>query len=393
MLFGGAARGGKSDALLMAAAQFLHVPGYAALLLRRNYPDLMQPDGLIPRSLEWWANKSDAHWSSQNRQWTFRCPNGGSSIIQFGYCSADNDIYRYQGSQYQFCGWDELTQFTEQQYLYLFSRQSRPATGLLSQVPLRTRAGSNPGGVGHIWCKERFIDHETAKGVYVPSRVIDNPTVDGEVYVESLGFLDAVTKAQLLEGDWEIVADSFFRGLERIQIVAARPLNEAFVRRVRFWDLAATEKQAGTDPDWTVGIEMGRHKDGSLWLLDMKRERLGPKGVRGLIKQTAAMDTTSVPIRIEREGGASGKLAAESIITEDLLGWPAFAVAPVGSKAERAEPWGAQIEAGNVRMVAANWNRPLLDEHRSFPLGTHDDIVDACSGAVVELSRAMPNIR
>lgn len=178
----------------------------------------------------------------------------------------------------------------------------------------------------------------------------------------------------------------FFRGLERVQVMDAAPASGAFARIVRAWDLAATEAQAGADPDWTVGAKIGRHKDGTFWVLDVQRVRLGPRGVRDLIKQTAQVDGSGVSIFVEREGGASGKIAASSIVTEDLAGFSARAIKPEGSKAERAEPWGSQIEAGNVRMVKAPWNRELLAEHQTFPLGTHDDIVDACSGAFRQLA-------
>lgn len=171
----------------------------------------------------------------------------------------------------------------------------------------------------------------------------------------------------------------FFRGLEKIRILDAAPTPDQFVRRVRAWDLAATEKQAGADPDWTVGALLGRHKDGTFWLLDIVRQRLGPKGVRQLIRQTAEADGKSVPIRIEREGGASGKLAAFSIVTEELAGWSAAAVPAKAGKAERAEPWAAQIEAGNVCFVRNGATAAVLDEHRAFPSGAHDDCVDACS--------------
>lgn len=178
----------------------------------------------------------------------------------------------------------------------------------------------------------------------------------------------------------------FFRGLETVQVIGAAPAESNFERIVRAWDLAATEAQSGTDPDWTVGAKVGRHKDGTFWVLDIQRQRLGPKGVRDLILQTARTDGVKVPIFIEREGGSSGKIAAQSIVAEDLAGFNARSVRPEGSKAERAEPWGAQIEAGNVRIVKADWNRPLLAEHQGFPSGSHDDIVDACSGAFRQLA-------
>lgn len=177
----------------------------------------------------------------------------------------------------------------------------------------------------------------------------------------------------------------FFRGLERIEIVGAAPAQ--FAKVCRYWDLAATEAQAGTDPDWTVGAKIGRHSDGTFWVLDVVRDRLGPKGVRDLIRQTAQADGVAVPIALEREGGASGKIAATSIVTTDLVGYSARAIRPEGAKEERAEPWGAQIEAGNVKMVAGPWNRELLAEHRQFPSGAHDDQVDACSGAFREIAK------
>jgi predicted phage terminase large subunit-like protein len=185
----------------------------------------------------------------------------------------------------------------------------------------------------------------------------------------------------------------FFRGLERIRVVGAAPTSEQFRQRVRFWDLAATDAMAGADPDYTCGVLMGRHTDGTFWVLDVVRVRVGPKGVRWAIRQAAELDGPSVAIRIEREGGAAGKIAADAIVTQELAGWPAAAVRPEGSKAERAEPWGSQIEAGNVCLVRAAWNAAFLDEHRAFPTGDHDDQVDAASGAFRQLTRPAPNIR
>ncbi len=182
----------------------------------------------------------------------------------------------------------------------------------------------------------------------------------------------------------------FFRGLERIRITPAAPTADQFTRRVRSWDLASTEAQAGADPDWTVGVLMGRHKDKTFHVLDVARARLGPQGVRAIIKQTAERDGRGVPVRIEREGGASGKIAAHAIVTDELAGWDARAVSPSGSKAERADPWGAQVEAGNVCLVRAEWNAAFLDEHRAFPTGSHDDIVDAASQAFGELTVPEP---
>jgi predicted phage terminase large subunit-like protein len=178
----------------------------------------------------------------------------------------------------------------------------------------------------------------------------------------------------------------FFRGLEKIPVVGAAPTLDQFTARCRFWDLASTEAQAGADPDWTAGTLLGRHRDGTYWVLDVRRDRLGPQGVRAFIRQTAQADGPGVRVRLEREGGASGKLAADSIVREDLAGFAALAVKPKGNKQERAEPFAAQVEAGNVRLVNGEWVRPWLDELRAFPTGKHDDMVDATSGAFAELA-------
>lgn len=206
VLYGGAARGGKTLAALMAAAQYVKVPGYSALLLRENFPDLMQPGAFIPLSKEWWYGR--VGWNEQQRRWTFP----GGATITFGYLERDDDVYQYQGSQFQTIIVDELTHHTEWRYRYLFSRLSRPDAGPLSQVPLRMRATANPGGKGHEWVKKRFISPQTREpaAVFIPARVADNPSVDQAAYVGSLSYLDPLTRAQLLAGDWDAVPGGRF---------------------------------------------------------------------------------------------------------------------------------------------------------------------------------------
>lgn len=218
VFYGGAAGGGKSSALLMAALKYVHIPNYAALLLRRSYTDLSLPGALMDRSHQWLNGK--AHWSGMDKKWTF--PSGAT--LTFGYLANENDKFQYQSSEFQFIGFDELSQFTETQYTYLFSRLRRLKE---SNVPLRLRSGSNPGGTGGRWVKERFIpddftpdwaleervwekdgeDEETGdviKRFFVPARLDDNPHLDQHEYELSLRNLDPVTRAQLRRGDWQI---------------------------------------------------------------------------------------------------------------------------------------------------------------------------------------------
>lgn len=218
VFYGGAAGGGKSSALLMAAAKYVDVPNYAALLLRRSYADLALPGALMDRAYQWFNGK--AHWSGMEKKWTF--PSGAT--ISFGYLATENDKYQYLSSEFQFIGFDEVTQFTESQYTYLFSRLRRLKN---SAVPLRIRSGSNPGGPGAMWIKARFIpddftpemaldeivrekdavDEETGEKIvryFVPARLDDNPHIDQREYEESLRNLDPITRAQLRRGDWQI---------------------------------------------------------------------------------------------------------------------------------------------------------------------------------------------
>lgn len=268
-MYGGAAGGGKSSAILLAGLRYIDVPHYAGLILRRTFKDLALPDAIMSRAKEWLIGKPGVHWDGDNYTFRFDCKGGGHSTLTFGYLETEVDKYRYQSSAFQFIAPDELTQFMESQYLYMFSRLRRPAIpcrhclvplrrvdgawihaqdsecqtpegemnslkeyAQLYDVPLRMRSATNPGGVGHEWVKDRFIPEDysgpdearvwekegvTAEGkpfhtYFVPSRLQDNPFLDQAEYEESLGLLDYVTSRQLLHGDWAIspTGDCYF---------------------------------------------------------------------------------------------------------------------------------------------------------------------------------------
>lgn len=197
-LYGGAAGGGKSDALLMAALQYVDVPTYAALILRRTFKQLSLPDAIMARSKDW-LKGSGAQWHEQRKQWTF--PSGAT--LTFGHMQHEESKYDYQGAALQFVGFDELTQFTESQYLYLHSR-TRRLEGV--GVPIRVFSGSNPGGIGHGWVKKRFVqaDSRDRGAVFIPARLRDNEHLDHETYIASLSHLGDVIREQLLNGDWGV---------------------------------------------------------------------------------------------------------------------------------------------------------------------------------------------
>ena len=149
-LFGGAAGGGKSSALLMSAMQYVDTPGYSAILFRRTFADLALPGALMDRFQSWIAPHDEVRWNGSTYTATF--PSGAR--ISFGYLINLQDYLRYKGAEFQFIGMDEVTEIRESDYRYLFSRLRRPASGPLAKVPLRMRSASNPAP---NWVRQRFI--------------------------------------------------------------------------------------------------------------------------------------------------------------------------------------------------------------------------------------------
>ena len=123
-LFGGAAGGGKSSALLMSAMQYVDVPGYSAIIFRRTYADLALPGAIMDRFQSWMAKYDDVRWNGNNYTAVF--PSGAR--ISFGYLNNQQDYLRYKGAEFQFIGMDEVTEIRESDYRYMFSRLRRPAT-------------------------------------------------------------------------------------------------------------------------------------------------------------------------------------------------------------------------------------------------------------------------
>lgn len=211
VLFGGAAGGGKSygqmvDALLFA----LRYPGSRQLILRRTFPELEK--SLIRTSLSLFPRSIYGFNSSTH---TGKFKNG--STIDFGYCAAENDVYQYQSAEYDVVRFDELTHFTEAQYLYLISRV-RGANGF----PKQLKSSTNPGGVGHGWVKRRFIDPSPPKSrflgedglsrIFIPSLLEDNGFLcHGDPnYKRRLLALPEREKRALLHGDWNIFEGQYF---------------------------------------------------------------------------------------------------------------------------------------------------------------------------------------
>ena len=223
-LYGGAAGGGKSDALLMDAIRQVGVPNYKALLLRKTYPQLAE---LIERS-RWLYGRAfpKARYNGSEHVWRF--PSGAQ--VRFGSINHPQDRINYQGHQYDFIGFDEATHFTQDEVEFLRSRNRPSGPG----TRVYCRYATNPGGIGHVYFKRRFVDpappgtrivekvqalapdgssrEYRLSRIFIPSTVWDNEALlkNNPKYVADLASLPERTRKQLLEGSWDYYAGQVF---------------------------------------------------------------------------------------------------------------------------------------------------------------------------------------
>lgn len=383
---------------------------YVGILFRNSFPELEKT--LIRESYKTYP-KLGASYSESKKLWTF--PSG--ALIYFGYLERDVDVEQYQGAEFQYVGFDELTHFSRFQFTYLASRLRGP-----HGIKPRMRATTNPGSRGHAWVKARWapwVDRSAeykgiqvgpgevlrfrygAKGeeyhdegrlnrTFIPAKLSDNPKLSEHDpgYADRLDMLDPVTRAQLKEGRWDVQPTAglyFQRGWFSALGLDALPPD---IEWIRFWDKAATEPHAGNeDPDWTVGLKIGKSASTGLFYLgDMVRMRGGPGAVEASIKVTAASDGKAVKIRMAQDPGSAGKSEVAAYVRL-LEGYDIRTKSETGDKVTRAAPVSAQASpkstGGNVGrfvIVAGGWNEIVFQELEAFPDGDHDDIVDALSG-------------
>jgi predicted phage terminase large subunit-like protein len=341
----------------MAALQFVDVPGYSAILFRKTYSDLALPGALMSRAFEWLGGTA-ARWSSDAKTWTF--PSGAT--LTFGYLDNAQDRYRYQSAEFQFIGFDELTQFGEQDYLYLFSRLRRLSG---AQVPLRMRSASNPGGTGHAWVKRRFLSPEAqaAGRVFIPARLEDNPHLDQAQYRKSLENLDTFTKRQLLHGDWSEFEGNHFHANQWPRF---RFVGDAYVLTPRRIIMAndlwcfivcdpATSSKATADP--TAALVIGVTPWPDLLILDAIRRRMD---ISEVIPSLAALSAKWHPAFVGIEEVSFAKLLVRDAARHPDIP-PVRALMPKGQgKLARAVP--AIVKAERREIHLPDDDPPWLDD-------------------------------
>lgn len=421
ILFGGGAGGGKTYGILLDVLWFHDIPGYTAIIFRRNSTHITAPGGLWDNSQELFRYFGGIPNCSL-LEWNF--PSG--AVIKFAHLSQEKDVYSYQGTA--LCGiyWDEATHFTESQFFYMFSRNRSmcgikpyqkltcnpdadswvrkwvdwyidPETGL----SIQERSGIIRWFIRHdnatFWAdsenelKEKYPNSLPKSFTFISASVFDNKKlleVDPD-YISNLQALSKVERERLLYGNWNVkpTAGLYFQK-QYFEIVSAVPHT---TQTIRYWDRASTKKTDTNDPDYTVGIKLQKDSNGILYVTDLIRVQETPLQVQNIIKNTAIRDTIQTRIGIEEDPGQAGVADAEHL-TRLLQGFSVKRNRVMKDKVTRATPVSAQAEAGNIKVLHGKWNDDFFRELENFPDGNHDDIVDALSGAFLMINENSYNL-
>lgn len=423
IIYGGAAGGGKTYALLLEALRHKDVKSFGAVIFRHNYNQITAEGGLWDASQKIFNQVPDAHSrKSPKLHWRF----DGGGKLSFAHIERDEDLKSWQGTEIAYIGFDELTHFTKRQFLYMLSR-NRTTCGIKPYVrctcnpdadswvadfiswwinhdtgyPIPERSGQirwmcvlndivywgdSPEELSEIY----EVNVDDCKSVtFIASRLEDNKILmeSDSGYIANLKAMTVVDMERLLKGNWKIKAAA---GLYFQRVQVGEMLDEIpkdVVSWCRGWDLAATSEDEDGDPAYTSGVLIGKRKNGRYIVADVINKRLSAADVRTLIKMTAHADKAKygrVIQRLPQDPGQAGKEQAQSYI-KMLAGFIVKVIPESGSKESRAEPFAAQWQPGNVDVLTAEWNEMYFNQLESFPESKFKDMVDASSSAFNEI--------
>lgn len=428
VIFGGAAGGGKTYGLLLECLRHFKKSAAGAVVFRRTYAQIAAEGGM-------WDDAGDLYplFGGEANQTGMSYTFESGYSIKFSHMQHEKDRLQWKGAQIPIVCFDQLEDFTESQFWYLFSRNRSARAGFRPYI----RATCNPvpatdeiGG----WLNKLiawWIDPETGyafgerAGVvrwfarvseelvfadsadelleqhagavpksltFIPSKLEDNPaltTADPD-YMANLLALPLVERERLLGGNWKIkpTAGTVFN---RANFGSLPVMPTDVPRWVRYWDKAGT---AGGGK-FSAGVLVGQRPSGRIVFADVVRDQWSSYERNKVMLQKAAADAElGVPVTtwIEQEPGSGGKESAE-ISVQDFVGYDVRIDKVTGSKYDRAQPLAAQVEAGNVDLVAGPWNEAFLEEHHQFTGRDSDpytDQVDSAAGGLNKLKLEKP---
>jgi predicted phage terminase large subunit-like protein len=410
-IFGGAAGGGKTWALLLEPLRHVTTnPAFAAVCFRRTTVQIRNPGGLWDQSMRLYPLIGGIP-AGQPLEWRWK--NGGK--IKFAHLEHENNKLDWHGSEIPLLLFDELTHFTATQFWYLLSR-NRSMSGVAGYVrascnadadswvaqliawwidqttglPIRERCGMLRWFIRisdeMIWADDPDTLRRDYPGslpkslTFIAATLDDNPALNAvdPGYRANLMALQRVERERLLGGNWLIRASAgnFFQA-GWCEFIDAAP---AGMTEVRGWDLAGTRDDGTNDPDWTTGTRMGRTPDGRYVVLDHVWMRGTPGQVERLIYNTATQDGKKVAISLPKDPGQAG-VAQVLALTKMLAGWIVKSSPESGDKETRFSPFSAQAEAGNVLVLRGPWNQRWIRQLEGFPEAPHDDDADSTARA------------
>lgn len=430
-IYGGAAGGGKTYALLLDPLRHMAVKKFGCVIFRRNFNQIFSEGGLWDEATNIYSGIKGCYPRKSLNCWQFTDSRGRPTAkVSFSHIERDEDLHKWQGSQ--ICGicFDELTHFSEKTFFYLFSR-NRSTCGITPYIratcnpdpdswvakfiewwinqdtgyPIKERSGVLRYFIRRdedihwadkkedLWEKFGLTTEEEKdepKSVtFIASSVFDNKELlrVHPGYLANLKAMPLIERERLMNGNWKIrpAAGLFFKRNQIGEILSSVPADVE--RWVRGWDLAATSEDESGEAAFTAGVLIGKRKNGRYVIADVVNVRETASDVRKTIKYNAMMDVQKykrVRIRLPQDPGQAGKAQAQSYI-KFLSGFDVVAIPESGSKETRAEPMAAQWQAGNFDVVAGGWNETYLQQLENFPTGKFKDMVDASSSAFAEL--------
>lgn len=447
-IYGGAAGGGKTFALLLECLRHIDNKRFEAVIFRQSRPQIMSAGGLYATSQEIYPYLGATSVLTPNVQWRFQ----SGAKITFAHMFYEKEKYNWQGAQIPLLIFDELTHFTESQFFYMFSR-NRSTCGVKPYI----RATCNPDGESWVakfidwwidpetgyadesrcgkiryfvrrnniihWADsreelyEKFNlyapeDRENVKSVtFISAKLTDNAAMmeHDPGYMGTLRAMSEFDQEQLLNGNWKIrrSAGHYFKRSKVGQMFRSTPTD--VVKWVRAWDLAATAPEALDESDgapqalrrnkrsddsaYTAGVLLGKRRNGRIFVADVINVRENGADVRQLIQNTAASDNAlygNVTVRLPQDPGQAGKDQVQSFVRM-LGGYSVTTSLESGDKVTRAEPFSSQWLAGNVDVKIADWNDDYFRQLENFPVGKLKDMVDASANAYLELEQGKPD--
>lgn len=392
-MFGGTKGPGKTDCLLREGLRQIHLPNYRAIIFRRTYPRLGE---IIDRSFKYFRfNGLDGKYSDKDIQlkipaWTF--PSGAK--YAFGHCQNEPDKYNYQGKEFHFMGFDQIEEFTETMYLF-FMAQNRTSD---KQIKCYIRSTANPGGIGHAWVKNRWIDvlkpgetkyfkrvededievtkddpHAVSRS-FIPASVYDNPSIiqNDPNYIKRLEQLPEQDKQALLYGNWEVFRGQFFKMWRKVYHVQNKPINPEYSK---FLSLDYGYGAPSSVGWWQVDYDGNLHRYRELYKEGYTYQALAEK-IKSLTPDNEHLDyCVADPAiwgdRTHHKDAVNGESGAETIQNE----WSGFCSLIKGDN-DRVIGWGRMrilMQHDSENNVRISCSQYCKDSIRTIPTLIHDE--------------------